>query len=210
MHATLFINPSEIPWGFGAGSLPADESVTLRQLTVMAWRQTLLNHRWVLDCQKPSAPGWLANSTPILFHFPCGIDCPLSSLESQERSKFPSVMWSGRKGEVAAPEGREGVAMWEKLRALFSRTRTQKAPLFPTTWAHQPRYVGIRGLPRQPEDPGASEKGAPVRPVPDARAGWQLREAAGNFPATQQAPRCPSHRCEHNGHVARGASWAPS
>lgn len=27
MHATLLINPSEIPWGFGAGSLPADESV---------------------------------------------------------------------------------------------------------------------------------------------------------------------------------------
>ena len=28
MHATLLINPSEIPWGFGAGSFPADESIT--------------------------------------------------------------------------------------------------------------------------------------------------------------------------------------
>lgn len=63
--------------------------------------------------------------------------------------------------------------------------------------------MGIRGWPRQSEDPGASEKGVPMPPVPGgAGAGWELREAAGNFPGTQHAPRCPAQEREHNGHVA--------
>lgn len=111
-------------------------------------------------------------------------------------------MWRGGKGEAAAPEGREGVAMWEKPRGSLLEARTQKGPLFPTTWAHQARSVGIRGLPRQSEGPGASEKGVPLRPAPGA--GWELREAAGNFPGSQQARRGRSHRRRHNERVAAG------
>lgn len=39
-----------------------------------------------------------------------------------------------------------------------------------------------------------------MRPVPGA--GWEPHEVAGNFPGAQRARRCPSHRREHNGHVA--------
>ena len=91
-------------------------------------------------------------------------------------------------------EGREVRAGW--------RPGGAKGPLFPTTWAHQARSVGIRGLPRQSEGPGASEKGVPLRPAPGA--GWELREAAGNFPGAQQARRGGSHRRRHNERVAAG------
>lgn len=48
--------------------------------------------------------------------------------------------------------------MWEKLGALFSKIRTQKASLFLATWAHQACCVGRRELTGQPEDPGVPER----------------------------------------------------
>ena len=90
------------------------------------------------------------------------------------------------------PQPRKGGRCEKGKGALFSKTRTQKAPLFPTTWAHQARYVRRRELARPSEDPGVSEKGVPMWPAPGAR--WELCEPAGNFPATQHARRCHSHK----------------
>lgn len=94
----------------------------------MTLRQTLLNPCWVLGCQKLSAPGWLANSTPILFHFACGVHHLLAWLESQGSSQFPSVMWSARRGEAAAAAGR---GMWEKRRGSLLQDQDTKSPSVP-------------------------------------------------------------------------------
>lgn len=51
--------------------------------------------------------------------------------------------------------------------ARFPNSRTQKAPLFPTTWAHQARYVRRRELTRQP-GPRSAREGSSYVAVPGA------------------------------------------
>lgn len=112
-------------------------------------------------------------------------------------------MWRGREGEATA---REGGICGKSQGALFSKSRTQKAPLFPTTWAHQARYVRRRELTRQP-GPRRAREGSSYVAVPGAR-GWgggELCEATGNFPGTQYAPWCHSQKQCPRGW---GARWA--
>lgn len=76
-------------------------------------------------------------------------------------------MWRGREGEATA---REGGICGKSQGALFSKSRTQKAPLFPTTWAHQARYVRRRELTGQP-GPRRAREGSSYVAVPGASGG---------------------------------------
>lgn len=151
----------------------------------MMLRQTLLNPRRVLGCQKPSAPGWLANSTPILFRFACGVHHLLAWLESRGSSQFPSVMWSARRGEAAAAVGRGHVG---KAKGLSSPRPGHKKPFCspppgltrPVMWEHE----GWPGSQRTQESQRR-----------EFLCGWflvgwwELCEAAGSFLGTQPAPQ---------------------
>lgn len=162
----------------------------------MTPRQTLLNHRRALGCQKPSAPGRLANSTPILL---CFMRTRLSSVfaGAPRELQIPvcGVAWEERAGSCSQPTGAGCVG---KLRGSLLEGQDTNGPLFPTTWAQQARRVRRRGPTRQPEGPAVAGKAAPLWPVLGAQ--WERYEAAGNFPGGQHAPWCHSH--EHSGHVA--------
>lgn len=188
MYATLLSNPSEIPWRLGAGSLPADESVTLWQLTVMTLRETLLNHRRVPGCQKPPAPGWLANSTPILLGFFFHVESTVLCLCWRAKTALnPScdVAWSERR---SCGHGRGGYV--GKAKGLSSLRLGHKRPL-----CSRPPVLTMLVMWEPDRGPRRVREGS------SSVASWELREAAGNFPGAQHAPRCPSHK--HNGHVAR-------
>ena len=115
---------------------------------------------------------------------------------SQDSSKSPSVMWRGQKGEAAAMEGR----YMGKAKMLSSLRPGHKKPLC----SRPPGLTTLvmwesEGWPdsQRTQECQRREFFCGQFPV----AWWELHEAAGNFPGSQQAQRCPSHR--HNGHVAR-------
>lgn len=115
----------------------------------MTPRQTLLNHRRALGCQKPSAPGRLANSTPILL---CFMRTRLSSVFAGAPRELQilvcGVAWEERAGSCSQPTGAGCVG---KLRGSLLEGQDTNGPLFPTTWAQQARRVRRRGPTRQPE-----------------------------------------------------------
>lgn len=137
----------------------------------MAGRQSLLNHRGARGCQsRLHLGGWL---TAPPFYSVSRVESTVLCLRwrAKTRSKFPSVMWSGGRGEAAAPEGREGVAMWEKRRGCLLEDWGTKRLSVPDHLGSPGSLCGNPRLARAVREPRSVREGSSYAASPRCRVG---------------------------------------